>query len=253
MKSFISYLGGKSLLVDTIVPLIPPHKVYVEPFAGAAWVLFGKEPSKVEVLNDINVDIVNLYRVVKNHMEEFVRTFKWILVSREEFERFKKLPPETLTDIQRAVRFFYLLKNGYASKLDFSTFSSSKTSKSSFNILRIEEMLSDAHIRLSRVYIENKPYQHIIEKFDGKDTCFYVDPPYYNCEHYYGKGIFERSDFDTLKGLLSAVQGRFIMSINDVPAIRKMFSAFNIVEVKTSYSTAAKGAQGTSELLIKNF
>jgi len=253
MKSFLSYLGGKSLLADTIVPLIPEHQTYVEPFAGAAWILFAKEPSKVEVINDINVDIVNLYRVVKHHLEEYIRTFKWLLVAREEFERFRETPPETLTDIQRAVRFFYLLKNGYASKLDFSTFSSSKSSKSSFNLLRIEEILSAAHLRLSRVYIENQSYQRIIEKFDSKETAFYLDPPYWDCEDYYGKGIFSKQDFSTLKDMLMGIQGRFIMSINDAKPIRELYGAFNIKRVKTSYSTASKGAQAKNELLVMNF
>lgn len=108
MNSFLSYLGGKSRLVSTVVPMIPKHHTYIEPFCGAGWVFFGKEPSRVEVLNDINRDLVTLFRVVQNHLEEFVRYFKWVLVSRDEFERLKDVDPDTLTDIQRSARFFYL-------------------------------------------------------------------------------------------------------------------------------------------------
>lgn len=121
-KSFLSYLGGKSLLANKIIPLIPEHACYCEVFAGAAWMLFKKEPSEVEIINDINTDLITLYRVVKNHLDEFVRYLRWLLVSRDEFARFKAENPATLTDIQRAVRFYYLLRNGYACKVDRPTF-----------------------------------------------------------------------------------------------------------------------------------
>src|SRR5574343_6932 len=101
------WVVGKYQLSKKIIPLIPQHKCYIEPFCGAAWILFKKPQSEVEVINDINSDVVNLYRIVKYHLEEFIRYFKWILVAREEFERFSKENPETLTDIQKAVRFYY--------------------------------------------------------------------------------------------------------------------------------------------------
>jgi DNA adenine methylase len=109
-KSPLAWVGGKSKLTSTIIPLIPAHQCYVEVFAGAAWVLFRKEPSKVEVINDINGDLITLYRVIQNHLEEFVRYFKWSLVSREEFDRLQRVDESTLTDIQRAARFYYWLK-----------------------------------------------------------------------------------------------------------------------------------------------
>lgn len=189
MKSFLSYFGGKSLLAGKLVPRFPEHQCYCEVFVGAAWLLFNKEESKVEIINDINADLVTLYRVIQNHLEEFMRYLKWILVSRDEFERFKTEKPETLTDIQRAVRFYYLLKNGYSSRIPNPSFSINTTRRANLNLLRIEEELSSAHLRLSRVYIENLHYQKLIERFDKPHTFFYLDPPYYNHEKDYGKGI----------------------------------------------------------------
>ncbi len=254
MKSFLSYLGGKSLLARKIIPLIPKHSCYCEVFAGAAWLLFKKEESETEILNDINSDLVTLYRVIKHHLREFIRYLEWILVARDEFKRFKAERPETLTDIQRAVRFYYLLRAGYGSRVENPAFSISTLRHSNFNLLRVEEELSAAHLRLSQVYVENMPYEKLIPRFDREHTFFYVDPPYFGCEDYYGHGIFARDDFSRLNSILKGIVGKFIMSINDTPEIRKIFKAFNIQEVSTTYS--AGGAQmkkKVTELLILNF
>lgn len=254
MKSFLSYLGGKSLLTNKIIPLIPEHTCYCEVFAGAAWLLFKKEESRVEIINDINTDLVTLYRVVKHHLDEFIRYLRWILVAREDFERFKQENPETLTDIQRAVRFYFLLKAGYGSRVSRPTFSLSTLKRSSFNLLRIEEDLSMAHLRLSRVYIENMPFEKLIARIDKPHVLFYLDPPYYGCEDYYGKGIFSREDFKRLRDILMSIEGKFIISINDTPEIRDLYSTFNIKRVNTSYMIGgAQAKKHVGELLIMNY
>jgi DNA adenine methylase len=159
-----------------------------------------------------------------------------------------------LTDIQRAVRFYYLLKTGYASRIHNPSFSIATTSRARFNLLRVEEELSAVHLRLSRVYIENKPYENVISRFDKPYTFFYLDPPYYGCEDYYGPGIFSRDDFVKLKDILTGIQGKFILSINDESAMRKMFKDYYIESVATSY-TAGGGnkKKRVTELLIANY
>jgi DNA adenine methylase len=256
MKSFLAYMGGKSLLAGKIIPKMPEHNCYVEVFAGAAWLLFKKDEasSDVEIINDINLDLITLYRVIKNHLEEFIRYFKWILVSRDEFSRFRAENPDTLTDIQKAVRFYYLLKLGYAARIKGPTFSIATTSKPRLNLLRIEEELSEVHLRLSRVFIENLGYPEVLSRFDKPDTFFYIDPPYYGCEDYYGKDIFSREDFKKLRDILAGVKGKFIMSINDVDHIKELFKGFHIETVETSYSAGgANHKKRVKELLIMNF
>ena len=103
---------------------------------------------------------------------------------------------------------------------------------SNLNLLRIEEELSAAHLRLARVYIENRPYENILTRFDRPHTFFYIDLPYYKCENYYGDGIFSRDDFKKLSNLLKALRGEFIMSINDAKEIRELFSGFRIEKVE---------------------
>lgn len=252
-KSFLAWVGGKSLLADRIIALAPPHTCYCEVFAGAAWVLFKKPESKVEVLNDLNADLVTLYRVVQNHLEEFIRYFRWTLVSRDEFARLKKVRPETLTDIQRAARLYYMVKAAFGAKASGSTFGTSTTVPPRLNLLRIEEELSGAHLRLARVLIENQPFHEFIPTKDRAHTWFYIDPPYYGCEGYYGPGMFEPADFERLAALLECVKGRFVMSINDHPEVRRIFVAFRRFGASTTYTLRGGTGKRVGELLFTNF
>src|ERR1022692_3679397 len=111
----LSYIGGKNRLAAHIISLIPPHKTYVEAFAGGAQVFFHKQPSRVEVLNDLDGEIVNFFRICREHYEELLRYFHFWVVSRQMFDLLKATDPATLTDIQRAARFMYLLKGSFAS------------------------------------------------------------------------------------------------------------------------------------------
>lgn len=253
MKSFLSWVGGKSHLVDTIVPLIPAHHCYVEVFAGAAWTLFAKPESSVEVINDINGDLITLYRVVQCHLEEFVRYFKWALVSRDEWDRLGRVDPSTLTDIQRAARFYYRLRMAYGGKVVGQSFGASPSRPPRLNLLRIEEDLSAAHLRLSRAYIENQSYIDAVHRYDRPDTFFYLDPPYYQFEDYYGKGLFGREDFERLRDALAKVEGKWMVSINDVDPIRMLFKDYHLKEVETVYSLAGPDEKPVRELLITNY
>jgi DNA adenine methylase len=107
--------------------------------------------------------------------------------------------------------------------------------------------------RLKRVTIECLPYDKLFPHYDSDKTFYYLDPPYYGVENYYGDGIFSRDDFGKLAGILAGLKGKFILSINDVPPIRAIFKDFNIAEVKTLYSLCANRSMPKSELLIKNF
>ena len=135
-RPVIPYIGGKTRLAKEIIPLFQEHICYVEPFCGAAGIFFAKEPSEVEVLNDINGELINLYRVIQNHLEEFIRQFKWALSSRQVFEWQKMTVPETLTDIKRAARFFYLQKSGFGGRVEGQSFGTGTTSGPRLNLLR---------------------------------------------------------------------------------------------------------------------
>lgn len=230
----IPWIGGKRRLADRLIRLFPQHKCYVEPFAGAAAVFFAKQPSDVEVLNDVNGDLVNLYRVVQHHLEEFVRQFKWALSSREVFKWLQITRPETLTDIQRAARFYYLQVNCFGGKVEGQTFGTATTSPPGLNLLRIEEDLSAAHLRLASTFIERSSWSDCIDRYDRSHTLFYMDPPYWET---IGYGVtFGFSEYTRLAAAMRSMKGRAVLSINDHPDIRRAFDGFSVEEVDITYT-----------------
>lgn len=252
-QPLIPWIGGKRRLVAEILPWFEPHTCYVEPFAGAAALLFNKQPSKVEVLNDVNSDLVNLYRVVRHHPEEFVRQFRWALTSRKLFEWAQATPPETLTDVQRAARFFYLQKLAFGAKVEGQTFGVATTSSQAINLMRIEEDLSAAHLRLSRVVIEHMDWAACISRYDREHTLFYCDPPYWGTEGY-GVG-FGLDKYDRMADLARSIKGRMIISVNDIPEMRQAFKGLTMrrLAIKYTVGAAGKGRSEKGELLIRNW
>ena len=248
----VPWIGGKRRLAKHILPLFPAHTCYVEPFCGAAALYFLKTPSKTEVINDINGELVNLYRVVKHHLEEFVRQFKWALVSRQIYKWLQDTPEETLTDIQRAARFYYLQKQAFGGKVADHTFGTSTTSAPRFNLLRIEEELSMAHLRLSRTLIEHLDWHQCIERYDRPHTLFYCDPPYWGTEGY---GVeFGLENYDHMADLARRIKGKMIISVNDIPEMRQAFNGLNMQSVDISYNLKVTGKPSPKkELVICNF
>ncbi len=246
----IPWMGGKRRLADVILPKFPEHTCYVEPFAGGAALFFLKSPSEVEVLNDINGELVNLYRVVKHHLEEFVRQFKWALSSRQVYEWHQKTPPDTMTDIQRAARFYYLQKLAFGGKVDGQNFGTATTSPPRLNLLRLEEDLSQAHLRLSRTYIEHLPWHKVIEKYDRPHTLFYCDPPYWETEGY---GVdFPLDEYRRLATVARDIAGSMIISVNDHPAMREAFEGLATEEAGISYTVGGGAGSEARELVIWN-
>lgn len=253
MRSPLCYLGGKSRLAKTIITQIPEHVTYAEVFAGAAWVFFGKEPSRYEVLNDINSDLVAFYRVLQNHLEEFLRQFRWMLCSREWWNDWERqLAAGGLTDIQKAARFYYVQRQAYGGKVVGRVLAKTVARLPRINLLRLEEELSAIHLRLAQVTIENLPWEHFLTRYDRSDTFFYLDPPYWGREAFYGKD-FCRDDFSRMAASLAHLQAKFILSLNDLPEVRETFKDFQIQTIQTAYSVASERFNSVSELLIKNY
>lgn len=250
-RPILAWPGGKRRLAKHILPLFDnPHRCYVEPFAGGAALLFMRpEPAPVEVLNDTHSELVRLYRCVRHHLDELMRQFRWALASREMFEWAKLERPETLTDIQRAARFLYLQKLAFGARVTGQTFGTSATQPPRLNLLRLEEDLSAAHLRLARVTIEHLPWQECIKRYDRPDTLFFCDPPYWQTQGY--GGDFEIGEYEELAEVMRSAKGRTILTINDHPDMRRIFAGFDVQELRTTY-TIGGGHAAAGELLIKS-
>ena len=218
MRGPISYVGGKNRLAKLIISKIPAHKAYVEPFAGGAQVFFHKPRSTIEVLNDLDGELVNFYRVCQSHYEELVRYTRYMLVSREWFKWLELVPPETLTDIQRAARYLYLQKNAYGGRVTRKAYAIHVVSCPGFNPETLETILAETHQRLARVQLEHLPYEQVVKLYDRPTTFFYLDPPYYDIRLY--RHNLEHEDFVRMVELLRGIKGKFLLSINDHPEVR---------------------------------
>lgn len=249
----IPWLGGKRRLADKLIPLFPPHECYIEVFCGGAALYFLRPvPAPVEVINDINGELVNLYRVVQNHLEEFVRQFKWAISSRQVFKWQQETKPETLTDIQRAARFYYLQHHAFGGKVSGQNFGTATTAPP-INLCRIEESLSAAHLRLAGTTVENLHWQEIMRRYDRVHSFFYLDPPYWQTEGY---GVpFEWDQYEQMAEIMRQAKGKVMVSINDHPDIRRTFDGLTMHELGIKYSVAnAHGQPAESrELVITNW
>ncbi len=248
----IPWVGGKRRLAPLLLPLFSTHTCYVEPFCGAAALFFLKERSASEVLNDINGELVNLYRVLKHHPEEFLRQFKWALSSRQIYRWHQVSPPETLTDLQRAARFLYLQKLSFGGKVAGQTLGTATTSPPRLNLLRLEEDLSEAHLRLSQALIEHEPWRACVARYDRPHTLFYCDPPYWQTEGY---GVaFPIEEYQAMADLAQSIKGTMIISVNDHPEMRRIFRNLPGRSVAINYTVggADKPAKAR-ELILGNW
>lgn len=250
LKPPIARMGGKSKLRKTIIEMIPKHICYVELFFGAGWVYFGKEPSEVEVINDTDKELINLFKMLKYHAPELERMLQYELSGRDLFNEYKNETIEHLTEIHRAVRFFYLINNSFASKgNDYGYGTTKKPSQKIFDT----SSLQDLRNRLKNTYIENLSFEKIIEKYDRPHTFFFCDPPYYETAGY--KDKFGDNEQLLLREKLINLKGKFLLTINDHEKVREWYKDFNIKEIEVNYSVSREQkARGKyKELIITNY
>lgn len=250
MKPPIPRMGGKSRLRKTIIEMIPEHTCYVEPFFGAGWVYFGKEPSKVEVINDIDKELINMFKMIKYHAPEIERMLEYEFSARNIFEEYKNCNVEGLTEINRAVRFLYIISQSFAGKGE--TYGYGTIGKPAPQIF-YKGVLNDIKERLRNTYVENKSFDDIIKRYDREHTFFFCDPPYFETAGY--GNTFEKEEHLLLRDTLKNIKGKFLVTINDHEEVREWYKDFNIKEVQVNYSVCKeKSARGKyGELIITNY
>jgi DNA adenine methylase len=222
----------------------------VEPFGGAGWVMFARERhAEHEVFNDINGDLVNLFRCVKFHADAVSGEMEYLLNSREIFEDFKRGSDDGLTDIQRAARYMYVLRASYGAKMgQFGA---------KLHRINDTDALKDAAERLRMVVIENMSFDRLFPRYDGAGTLFYCDPPYYGTEFYYKTAgyRFDEGEHRRLREMLGGVEGRFMLTYNDCNFVRELYDGFTVEAVSRHNNLASRygSARMYGELIIRNF
>lgn len=248
------YIGGKKQLARSIVERINgiEHVTYAEPFVGMGGVFLRRDRRpKAEVINDASRDVATFFRVLQRHYQAFLDMLRWQLSSRTEFERLNAQDPDTLTDLERAARFLYLQRLSFGGKVAGRSFGVSVAQPARFDITRLQPLLEAVHDRLAGVWIECLPWQDFIRRWDRPDTLFYLDPPYWGTEHFYGRSLFGREQFVAMSAALQGLQGRFILSLNDVPEVRELFAWATIETLELSYQAGGGGkTKPVREVLI---
>lgn len=247
LKTPITYYGGKQQLLTTILPMIPEHNLYCEPFCGGAAVFWGKEPSPVEVINDVNTEVINFYSVMQNKFEPLYALVQETLHSRKQHQDAEVIykNPHLFTDVDRAWAFWVQCNQSFSSNIcagwGYARKKNSCEKKTHFNKERFKEVFRD---RLKFVQIECTNALKVIASRDSEDTFFYVDPPYPNTclGHYAG---YKMSDFEELLTLLSSIKGKFLLSSYDYPELDKAVKKFKWHQFKKEMTiTASKGEKG---------
>ena len=252
-KPVAAYIGGKRRLAQRIAERIDAtdHRTYAEVFVGMGSVFFARQRRpRAEKINDYGEDVANLFRILQRHYVAFMDMLRFQVTSRGDFERLTVTDPATLTDLERAARFLYLQKLTFGGKVRGRTFGVNLDGGARFDVTRLQPILEDVHERLAGVVIERLPYADFIRRYDRPATLFYLDPPYAGSEADYGRGLFGPADHERLADQLAGIRGRFILSINDTPAMRRVFGRFQVEGVRTTYLVSGGKGKPAAELIV---
>lgn len=243
--SFFPYIGGKLRLSNKIIELIPKHTVYIEVFGGSAKVLLNKSPSKIEIYNDYNKHLANLFYVTSLKFDEFIEKINRIAYSREIFYQFREdvrnSKIKELGDVDLAVKTYYLLHISFSGDLQACSFSLSTVNNKAKIFFRGLDKLYAIQERLRNVVIESLDFRDMLKKYkDKEDTFLYIDPPYYGVSYY--NSNFSEKDHKELLSLLKTSKAKWLLSgyANDLyDNMLKDFHRIEIPAVKHSYGVTA--------------
>jgi len=264
MKSPLRWVGGKFYLTKQVISLFPSHQVYVEVFGGAGHVLFTKNPSPLEVYNDIDENVINFFKVLRDNSEELYKRLEFVPYSRKLFyewrKEFKNGKFKNLESVEWACKWFTLVRQSYASNLESRTPSwgynkrTNNKNVKSFNTSK--ELLLKVAKRLLNVQIECLDFRKIFEIYDDEDTLFYCDPPYIDITRYYDNNFVLKDHID-LANILNNVKGKVILSYYPHKLLDDLYKGWNKKNVKSLLHSLPIKDDGkrikVDELLLYNF
>lgn len=234
-------------MLSKLLPLIPDHVCYCEPFAGGLALLLAKPRSAVEVVNDLNGDLVALYRNLQYHLPEILRELQFFFAARKTFNDFTAQPG--LMEIQRAARFLLRNRISFGGGMKSWAVSRTRGGGAAFSREGATAMLGKAHERLDKVVVENLSYERCMELYDSKDTFFFIDPPYLNAVPVAYQGWSEEQMRRFAK-LLRRVKGKWVVTLDDSALNRELFADCSLTSVETQNGCAKASAQSRFKELI---
>lgn len=254
MKSLLRYPGSKWNLASKIVELLPEHKSYLEPYFGSGAVLFTKNPSAIETVNDLNDDVVNLFEIVRDRPQELIDRLFWTPYSRKVYDRaFERIPAD---DVDKALMFIIksVMSHGFRT-IEKSGWKNDINGRERAYAVKhwkdLPEIVQAMTLRLKQVQIESRPALDLIQRFDKSDVCMYVDPPYVLSTRTRKQYSFEMedSDHEALLDTLNHSQAKILLSGYDSELYRDRLTNWERLEFD---ATAEKGLKRT-EVLWLNF
>lgn len=256
MKTPISYYGGKQSMLKHILPIIPKHKVYVEPFFGGGAVFWAKAPSEVEVINDYNSSVSNFYQQLKLNFSGLKKLVDATPYSREVYRSALSIyeAPYAFDALQRAWAFWVCTIQGFSNKIGSWRASSTSGKESRLNESKKTGFDQSLSSRLSHTQIENKDALELIKRLDSPETFFYLDPPYVGTEqgHY---GGYTQEHFNSLLKVLSQLKGKFLLSSYQNDELRNYVKKFkwSSDSKEMQLSTSQDKTKRKSEFLTANY
>lgn len=258
------WYGGKYSHLDWLLPLLPECHHYCEPFGGSAAVLLNRKASPVETYNDLDGEVCNFFKVLREQKDRLIELIGLTPFSREEFALACQLDPE-LTDIERARRFYVRarqVRTGLAQTASVGRWANCKdTSRSGMSgvvsrWLGGVEMLPFIAERLLRVQIENRPAEEVIRLYDSKKTLFYCDPPYVHSTRGDSNAYkYEMSDMEHIRlaEILNDVQGMVAISNYDCPLMEQLYCASKWTKIICPDTTSHSTKDRRTEVLWINY
>jgi len=255
-KTPISYYGGKQMMLPRILPLIPEHKIYVEAFFGGGAVFWSKDQSNVEVINDLNGQVINFYRQLKDNSEALKKRIESTPYSRESYKQAMVVynAPYLFDEVTRAWSFWVATVQGFSNKI--GSWRCAQNTNKECVLLENKKLLigDDTSERLKYVQIESKDAVKLIKKHDTPETFFYLDPPYVdsNQGHY---GGYMQEHFNELLDTLKTIKGKFLLSSYPNTRLKELTDSegWNSIGNDLPLSASSRSGKRKVEMLTFNY
>jgi DNA adenine methylase len=258
--SLVPYLGGKQKLVPQLVSMMPQHTAFVEVFGGGASVLLNKPRSEIEVLNDLDGELVNLFETIRDNPDGFLKRADMLLYSRELFERWQQEftggESSTQDPVERALRFWYVLRCSFGAQAGKGwAFTRAEPRNGPLVLQNALEQIQPIHERLKSVEIDHLDFRRCIENRDAPTTFLFLDPPYLDTEQY-RVGKFTLDDHKALAEVLQNAKGKWLMTVGDHPEVRELYpgQVKGALDSSLAVEQVIGGERGTyRNLIVSNY